>query len=101
MTMLLKQKRYKPQPSKLMTYYDNLHTALTAMVENPIPRPKNRMMMNRRTQELLISKDFVYRVTDKKLLANCDYKGVPNYLITEKGHEYIKRYEHLRELLDE
>ncbi len=98
-----KQKQRKNRPHTIMNFYDNLHTALFAMNEYPtIPKAKNGMTPNKKVQELLIQKGFVKEVVDKKLLNNCEYGGnVSYYLITTKGHEYLKRFEHLRELFDE
>lgn len=86
----------------IMTYYDNLYTALFTMNEYPtIPKAKNGMSSSRTVQEMLIQKGFVKEVTDKKLLNNWKYNDeVSYYLTTTKGHEYLKRFEHLRELFE-
>jgi predicted transcriptional regulator len=117
MTMVLSELQYvyqtenrikqrKNRPLNIPTFYDYLHTALFAMNEYPTtPKAKNRMTLNKKVQELLIQKGFVKEVTEvqynKLLHSRCKHRlNGPCYLITTKGHEYLKRFEHLRELFD-
>lgn len=115
-TMVLSQLQYNYQtenrlrkknnkPLHVMTIYDTLYTALFVMNECPMrPKSKTATTVSKVAQEMLIQKGFVKEVTDKdkKLLDNCEYVGskVKYYIISHKGHEYLKRFEHLMELFD-
>ena len=85
-----------------MSLHDTLHTALFAMSEcQMIPKAKTRISPNKKIQDMLIQNGFVKEVTDKQLLNNCEYMSdVKYYIISQKGHEYLKRFEYLRELFD-
>lgn len=97
-------KRTKKNPIGVTTIYDNIYYALHAMAENPgIPKTKYGITDNRKVHNIIIKNAFVKETTDKQLLKNCsNYKRLSSkyYIISQKGHDYMKNYEGSKELFN-
>jgi hypothetical protein len=82
------------------THYDALYETLTYLSGYPIPLTKHRITTNKNVLATLLSKRLINPVDYKDLLINNKYESVTHYAISQKGIEYIKRYESLKQLLD-
>src|SRR4029078_3096255 len=80
------------------THYDCVYDALLYLKNQPIPLTKYRISTNKHTLTSLLSNQFIKPVTNKKFILNSEYTDVPHYTISQKGIEYIKRYESLKQL---
>lgn len=100
--------KYNKPIKKSNSFYDSLYDSLFVMNEHPnIPKTRNRISVYKKAQDLLINKGFVYEIseTDYNNLLKSRKKqsftdNQPHYLISQKGHEYLKRFEALRELFN-
>lgn len=81
------------------THYDSLYDALIYLSGYPIPLTKHRISTNKNVLSSLLSKQLINSVINKDLLIISKYVDVPHYVISQKGIEYIKRYESLQQLL--
>ena len=81
------------------THYDSLYGALIYLSDYPIPLTKHRISTNKNVLSSLLSKQLINPVINRDLLINSKYDNVPHYVISQKGTEYIKRYESLQQLL--
>ena len=98
MALVTKDRRSKERKEH-NTHYDSLYDALSYLSYYPIPLTKHRISTNKNVLSSLLSKQLVNPVTDKDLLLNSGYEDVTHYVISQKGIEYIKRYESLQQLL--
>ncbi|HEX5187047.1 MAG TPA: hypothetical protein VFV86_09180 [Nitrososphaeraceae archaeon] len=96
MSLVTKHPRSKGNEYK--THYDALYSALLYLSQYPIPLTKYRITTNKHIILSLLENQFIHLVTDKYLLLNSEYNDVPHYVISQKGIEYLKRYELLRQL---
>lgn len=81
------------------THYDSLYDILLFLSRYPIPLTKYRICTNKNIFLSLLTKQLIRPVLDKNLLIDSGYEDVTHYVISQKGIEYIKRYESLQELL--
>lgn len=79
--------------------YDSIYAALTYLIQYPVPLTKHRISPNKNVLSSLISNQLISPVNDKNLLINNKYEKITHYTISQKGIEYIKRYEYLRQLI--
>lgn len=97
--MALLTKIKKPKDRKHHNHYDCLYDALIYLSDYSIPLTKHRISTNRNVLSTLLSKQLIIPVNSKDLLLNDKYENATHYAISQKGIEYIKRYESLRQLL--
>ena len=95
-----KSSKIKGQEKKLYnTRYDAIYDASIYLDRYPIPLTKYRISTNKNILTLLLSKQLISPVKDKDKLINTKCENVTHYAISQKGIEYIKRYESLKLLL--
>jgi hypothetical protein len=83
------------------THSDSLDDALVHLSDCLIPLVKHRISTNKNGLSLssLLSEQLINPVINRDLVINSKYIDVPHYFISQKGIEYIKRYESLQLLL--
>lgn len=100
MALVLKVQRLKDRKKQQHnTRYDAIYDALIYLNRYPIPLTKHRISTNKNVLSLLLSKQLISPVKGKDKLINTKYESVTHYVISQKGIEYIKRYESLKLLL--
>ena len=82
------------------THYDSIYDALLYLSHYPVPLTKHRTSTNKNVLSSLLSKRLITPVINKDQLINNNYEDVTHYIISQKGIEYIKRYESLQELFN-
>jgi predicted transcriptional regulator len=99
MALVLKVQKAKDRNKQHNTHYDAIYDVLIYLSRYPIPLTKHRISTNKNVLSSLLSKQLISPVRDKDLLVNDKYENVTHYIISQKGTEYIKRYESLQQLL--
>lgn len=96
MTVVIRSQKVKVKEYR--THYYCVNDALLYLKNQPIPLTKYKISTNKHTLVSLLSNQFIKPVTNKNPILNSEYTGVPHYVISPKGIDYIKRYESLKQL---
>ena len=99
MALVLKVQKSNDRRKQYNTHYDAIYDVLIYLSRYPIPLTKHRISTNKNVLSSLLSKQLISPVTDKDLLINNKYENVTHYVISQKGIQYIIRYESLQKLL--
>ena len=83
-----------------VTTYDAIYKSLN-LINNKITHPLtlNRISNNPNIQKLLLAKGLIREAEPKENLIS-EYNNYKYFVIDSKGHEYLKRFEKLRELVE-
>ncbi len=86
--------------SKRTTIYDAVYSALNFInTKTTYPITINKIATNPKVQKILLEKGLIKKIVREKDIMS-KYQMYNYFIISSKGHEYLKRYEHLRDLLD-
>jgi len=81
------------------TRYDAVYDALIYLNNYHSPLTIYRISTNKNALSLLLSKQLINPVKDKDKLINTKHEDAAHYVISQKGIEYIKRYESFQQLI--
>jgi hypothetical protein len=83
-----------------VTIYDALYKSLN-LINTRITHPLtlSKISNNPNVQKMLLAKGLIREVKPKENLIS-EYQNYKYFVIDSKGHEYITRFEKLRELVD-
>lgn len=83
-----------------VTIYDSIYKSLN-LINNKITHPLtlSKISNNPNVQKLLLAKGLIREVKPKENLIS-EYHNYKYFVIDSKGHEYMKRFEKLRELVE-
>ncbi|MDN5844746.1 MAG: hypothetical protein L0H53_00555 [Candidatus Nitrosocosmicus sp.] len=93
------QLKHKPMIRDL---YESIHDSMLYMKETRqcIPIPLSEISTNPNIRKIIVLNQFITKSTDRKKELISKRKGTQLYRITEKGLDYIKRYQNIRELFN-
>lgn len=83
-----------------VTIYDAIYKSLN-LINTKITHPitLSKISNNPNVQKILLTKGLIREVKPKENLIS-EYQNYKYFVIAPKGHEYIKRFEKLRELVE-
>ena len=99
LVVTLQKQQIDPNRKLRRTIYDAVYNALSYMNVKYTPITLYGITNNPNTLKILVEKELIEEVTDKKQIIVCKRGDVKHYKVSSKGHRYMKVYNEMMELL--